>query len=114
MHSSNCFGGGPAVRVAERGTSRSSGKTRFIGKHPIGMARSKHPQVELFVGTSGYSYPDWKGIVYPRSLKREVGGTTPELTYLSRYFNTCEINATYYRPPAPSHAAGLVGPDDHW
>ena len=49
----------------------------------------------LFVGTSGYSYPDWRGIVYPESVKREVGGATPELTYLSRYFNTCEINATF-------------------
>jgi uncharacterized protein YecE (DUF72 family) len=68
------------------------------------MARSKHPDVELFIGTSGYSYPDWKGIVYPRSLKREVGGTTPELTYLSRYFNTCEINATYYRQFEPEIA----------
>jgi hypothetical protein len=24
--------------------------------------------------------PDWKGIVYPRSLKRDIGGSTPELT----------------------------------
>jgi uncharacterized protein YecE (DUF72 family) len=68
------------------------------------MARSKNPDVELFVGTSGYSYPDWKGIVYPPSLKREVGGTTPELTYMSRYFNTCEINATYYRQFEPEIA----------
>ena len=58
----------------------------------------------LFIGTSGYSYPDWKGVVYPKALKREVGGTTPELTYLSRYFNTCEINATFYRHFEPEIA----------
>ncbi len=37
---------------------------------------------ELFIGTSGYSYPDWKGVVYPASLKKAVGGPVPELTYL--------------------------------
>jgi uncharacterized protein YecE (DUF72 family) len=68
------------------------------------VAASSHTKPHLFIGTSGYSYPDWKGIVYPRSVKRDVGGTTPELTYLSRYFNTCEINATFYRQFAPEIA----------
>lgn len=68
------------------------------------MAPSGHHKPQLFIGTSGYSYPDWKGIVYPKSVKREVGGTTPELTYLARYFNTCEINATFYRQFEPEIA----------
>lgn len=68
------------------------------------MAKSAESGAHLFIGTSGYSYPDWKGVVYPRSIKREVGGTTPELTYLSRYFNTCEINATFYRQFDPEIA----------
>jgi uncharacterized protein YecE (DUF72 family) len=93
---------------------------------------------ELFIGTSGYSYPDWKGVVYPASLKKAVGGPVPELTYLSRYFNTCEINATFYGQFEPeiakrwcaavenpgfgfaikanqvfTHAAGLEGPRKH-
>jgi uncharacterized protein YecE (DUF72 family) len=68
------------------------------------MAMSKHARAKLFIGTSGYSYPDWKGVVYPRSVKRDVGGTTPELTYLSHYFNTCEINATFYRQFEPQIA----------
>jgi len=66
------------------------------------MAKASAPA--LFIGTSGYSYPDWRGIVYPKSVKREVGGGTPELTYLSRYFNTCEINATFYRHFEPAIA----------
>jgi hypothetical protein len=61
------------------------------------MAMRSSSRVKLFVGISGYSYPDWKCVVYPRLLKREVGGPTPELTYLSRLFNACEINATSYR-----------------
>ena len=68
------------------------------------MRRSNKADAELFIGTSGYSYPDWKGIVYPRTVKRDVGGSTPELTYLSRYFNTCEINATFYRQFEPEIA----------
>jgi uncharacterized protein YecE (DUF72 family) len=68
------------------------------------MAKSAKAGAELFIGTSGYSYPDWKGIVYPRSVKREVGSSTPELTYLSWYFNTCEINATFYRHFEPEIA----------
>jgi uncharacterized protein YecE (DUF72 family) len=59
---------------------------------------------QLFIGTSRYSYPDWKSVVYPRTLKRDAGGPTPELTYLSRYFNTCEINATFYRQFEPEIA----------
>jgi hypothetical protein len=66
---------------------------------------ARNAGAEFFIGTSGYSYPDWKGVVYPRSIKRDVGGTTPELTYLSRYFNTCEINATFYRQFEPQIAA---------
>ena len=42
--------------------------------------------------------------MYPKSVKRDVGGGTPELTYLSRYFNTCEINATFYRHFEPAIA----------
>ena len=69
------------------------------------MATRTGDDVEMFIGTSGYSYPDWKGVVYPKSVKREVGtSTTPELTYISRYFNTCEINATFYRNFEPAIA----------
>src|SRR5689334_11136581 len=46
---------------------------------------------ELLIGTSGYSYPDWKGTFYPRDLKKRVKSAVPELTYLSHYFNFCEI-----------------------
>lgn len=69
------------------------------------MATSKQNRAQVFIGTSGYSYPDWRGVVYPKFVKRDVGGSTPELTYLSRYFNMCEINATFYRHFEPEIAA---------
>ncbi len=68
------------------------------------MATAKSKHAEILIGTSGYSYPDWRGIVYPKFVKRDVGGSTPELTYLSRFFNLCEINATFYRHFEPKIA----------
>ena len=55
-----------------------------------GYAESKRRRT---IHRDGYSYPDWKGVVYPSSLKRDVGGPAPELTYLSRYFNTPAVRS---------------------
>jgi uncharacterized protein YecE (DUF72 family) len=49
------------------------------------------------VGTSGWSYPHWHGVLYPE-------GTTPARR-LERYvaaFDTVELNASFYRWPPPS------------
>jgi uncharacterized protein YecE (DUF72 family) len=57
------------------------------------MAQSK-----IYIGTSGWSYPKgegtWEGYFYP-------AGTKDELEYYSRFFNTVEINTSFYRPPEP-------------
>src|SRR5919206_2924692 len=45
-------------------------------------------------GPAGWDYPDWRGKVYPRPAPR---GFDP-LEYLSRYFDTVEVNSTFYRP----------------
>lgn len=50
---------------------------------------------ELFVGTSGWSYADWQGVVYP--AKRFSG--FHELSYLANVFDTVEVNSSFYRPP---------------
>jgi uncharacterized protein YecE (DUF72 family) len=47
------------------------------------------------IGLAGWSYPDWKGQVYPQKPPR---GFDP-LQYLSGYFDTIEINSTFYRVP---------------
>lgn len=55
----------------------------------------------LHVGTSGFSYKEWKGSFYPEDL--------PQKQYLSYYagrFSTVEINNTFYRMPAPSMLEG--------
>ena len=53
------------------------------------------------VGVAGWSYPDWEGIVYPAS--KAVG--FDRLSYLARYFDTLEINTSFYRIPDPARAA---------
>lgn len=58
---------------------------------------------ELRVGTSGYSYPDWVGPIYPTGLPRNEW-----LPYYARQFDTVEINSTYYRVPSPHMIAALV------
>jgi uncharacterized protein YecE (DUF72 family) len=50
---------------------------------------------KLYVGPSGWSYPDWEGIVYPRA----AGSRFDPLAYLARFFNAVEVNSSFYRPP---------------
>ncbi|MBN2018907.1 MAG: DUF72 domain-containing protein [Sedimentisphaerales bacterium] len=47
---------------------------------------------KVYIGIAGWSYPDWKGIVYPDSK-------TDQLEYVSRLVDCVEINNTFYRPP---------------
>lgn len=56
------------------------------------------------VGLAGWDYPDWRGIVYPEKKTKGFD----ELGYLARYFDTVEINSTFYRPADPKAAAGWV------
>ncbi|MDD5067430.1 MAG: DUF72 domain-containing protein [bacterium] len=48
---------------------------------------------KYYIGPAGWSYPDWKGVVYPRDMK------VHPLTFLERYFNMVEINTTFYHVP---------------
>ncbi len=60
---------------------------------------------KLRIGTSGYSYPGpppkgWFGVFYPETKRKRFD----ELEYYSQFFDTVEINTTFYRPPAPGMA----------
>lgn len=53
---------------------------------------------KVFIGTSGWSYPHWgKGIFYPLGVKQKEW-----LSYYSQYFDTVEINNTFYQLPQKS------------
>ena len=49
---------------------------------------------KILVGPAGWSYADWEGIVYPRSKPRGFH----EAAYLAQYFDTIEINTSFYNP----------------
>ncbi len=53
--------------------------------------------MNLYVGTSGYSYKEWKGSFYPEKIPAKE-----MLHYYSERLSTVEINATFYRMPQPS------------
>jgi uncharacterized protein YecE (DUF72 family) len=51
------------------------------------------------IGTSGYQYRHWRGVLYPEGLAQRL--------WLERYaavFDTVELNATFYRLPSPEAA----------
>jgi uncharacterized protein YecE (DUF72 family) len=48
----------------------------------------------IFIGTSGFSYPEWKGTFYPEDLPSKQ-----YLHFYAEYFKTTEINNTFYRIP---------------
>ncbi|HEY6362128.1 MAG TPA: DUF72 domain-containing protein [Vicinamibacterales bacterium] len=48
----------------------------------------------IWVGTSGYNYPEWKGSFYPDALPG-----AKMLPYYAERFPTVEINYTFYRAP---------------
>ena len=50
----------------------------------------------MLIGCSGWSYEDWVGRFYPVNLARKK---EEWLRYYANYFNTVEINSTFYRPP---------------
>ncbi len=61
-------------------------------------------QGELRIGPAGWSYSDWNGVVYPK--KRAKG--FHEATYLAEYFDTIEINTSFYAPLKPEIAKQWV------
>ncbi len=62
-------------------------------------------ECEMHLGTSGFSFDDWKGTVYPETL--------PKPQWLIYYeqqlgFNALEVNYTYYAMPTHRTMQGLV------
>jgi uncharacterized protein YecE (DUF72 family) len=55
----------------------------------------------VFIGTSGYSYPEWKGNFYP-----EKTAAKDMLRYYAERFPTVEINNTFYRMPSENLLRG--------
>jgi uncharacterized protein YecE (DUF72 family) len=55
----------------------------------------------IWIGTSGFTYPHWRGVLYPEGV--------PQRRWLEVYsgtFSAVEVNATFYRLPAESTVEG--------
>lgn len=53
--------------------------------------------MSLYVGTSGYSYKEWKGRFYPANISSK-----DMLAYYASRFHAVELNNTFYRLPQTS------------
>lgn len=59
---------------------------------------------KFYVGTAGWSYKDWEGIVYPTFRQADFHA----LPFLARFINIVEINSTFYRQPVTRIALSWV------
>lgn len=57
----------------------------------------------ILIGTSGYDYPEWKGIFYPEKLPRK-----DFLTYYSTQLNALELNNTFYSMPTKQRIESYI------
>ncbi len=51
--------------------------------------------MEWYIGCSGFYYPEWKEIFYPKGLPQKEW-----FKYYCTHFNTIEINSTFYKLPS--------------
>lgn len=65
---------------------------------------ARHLQGKLRIGPAGWSYSDWAGIVYPKKKPKGFH----EATYLAEFFDTIEINTSFYNPLKPEIAKQWV------
>lgn len=69
--------------------------------HSPGSKKKAPGTVEdVRVGPAGWSYSDWAGYVYPSPRPKGFH----EATYLAQFFETIEINTSFYQPLQPEHA----------
>ena len=63
----------------------------------------------IHIGPAGWSYADWRGRVYPEGF----GTKFDTLAMVAKYFNTAEINSSFYHPPAPATARSWLQRIEH-
>src|SRR5205823_2019062 len=68
---------------------------------PTLSSRERERPMGLYVGTSGYSYKEWKGKFYPKDLPVQK-----MLRFYGERFRTVEINSTFYGLPKASVLEG--------
>ena len=64
--------------------------TGYSTVHGVNVERKN-----LYVGTSGWTYSDWRGRFYPEDLPHRDW-----LSWYTRHFIATEVNASFYRTPS--------------
>lgn len=64
---------------------------------------------DIRVGPAGWSYADWRGRVYPET----AGAKFDTLALVAKYFDTAEINSSFYHPPSPQTARSWLRRIEH-
>ena len=77
----------------ESASTRRRANCEFAGANVKWILMAKY-----YVGTAGWSYEDWGGIVYP---VRKGAGFHP-LSFLAGFIDIVEVNSTFYRPAPPA------------
>jgi uncharacterized protein YecE (DUF72 family) len=71
-----------------------SGQQRLFAKTPGSI---EPPETGVYLGTSGWSYADWEGTLYPEALP-----SASRLAEYVKHFATVEIDSTFYGTPRRS------------
>src|SRR5579884_2292877 len=58
------------------------------------------PAASVRIGPAGWTYADWKGVVYPATRSRSFR----PLAYMAQLFDVVEINTSFYAPLQPGTA----------
>ena len=61
------------------------------------MNSVNNSKCKAFIGTSGWMYNHWKGPFYPEKFPNNK-----MLKHYVKYFETVEVNSTFYRLPSPT------------
>lgn len=78
--------------------SSASARLPQVQSHQIEPAKVR-------IGTAGWSYKDWDGIFYPSGMSSSMSRRKQHpLEYLTRFFDTTEINTSFYGPLKPEWA----------
>ena len=77
-----------------RGRMDDSAQQRLFAETPGSI---EPPEKDLYLGTSGWSYADWEGTLYPEALP-----SASRLAEYVKHFATVEIDSTFYGTPRRS------------
>jgi len=80
-----------------RKTRTSTGKRHPAAAGVIDDESFGWPETSLRIGISGWTYPPWRAVFYPKGLAHRL-----ELRFASRQHNSIEINGSFYSLQRPS------------